>query len=115
MKQNKKTKELITLISENTDLPIKFMVNSDIITEEGYSYYLADLESFNIEEYTEYEETIHFRSDIGDLIDAYYNQNADEIHSKLGVNDVNDSKIDEFIISQFEDKWTKAILIWVGL
>jgi hypothetical protein len=60
--------ELARLITDNPDLPIKARVDSDVIFDDCYSWFLADVKNPRIETYWEFGDVIY--DDEDNLLDA---------------------------------------------
>lgn len=62
-KQKENLKHLMMLIGNNPDLPIYPMVDSEIVADDGFSWWLAGWGSASIEEVWSNDEKIYIRSE----------------------------------------------------
>lgn len=113
--QNEYTKELLELIRQNPDLPILPMVDSEIVAEDGYNWWLGSFGHSSIDEYvlTEYHgEERYFRRDEQDLIEEYIAEDVIDCESE----NLSDEEIEKRAHEIAEAlPWKKAILVWIGL
>lgn len=59
---NTKTAELLKLVQENPDLPIEFMVDSDVVRDDG-NYWLGEFGSCGVTEIYRGRDYWHFKDD----------------------------------------------------
>lgn len=113
--QNEYTKELLQLVRENPDLPILPMVDSEIVAEDGYNWWLGSFGHSSIDEFvcTEYHgDNRYFRKEEQDLIEEYI---AEDVIDCEGEN-LSDEEIEKRAHEIAEAlPWKKAILVWIGL
>ena len=74
MNKEKSTEELFKLMQENPDLPVVPMVDSDVIMQEGWAWYIGRLASAEIDEYLVVDEITYTKSsdDVWDVLEAVY-------------------------------------------
>lgn len=78
-----KTKDLIRLASDNPDLEIITMVDSQMCGDE-YSYYLGEIFSVELGEYAIFGDRVF--TDREDYKEEYYDQNDEELDEAFGIN-----------------------------
>lgn len=112
MKSNSKyLKSLIKLMDENPELPVMCKVDSDIVAEDGYAWWLGELDERHepqIQEYsTEIEECVQFKDD------EDYETWFDEIFDTDEFIDVPDDGWGDFMKKKVDEaaNWEKAIFI----
>jgi hypothetical protein len=104
---NNKTSELANLITSNPNLPIIFMVNSEVVFDDSWTYFLASPSSCHVGRYCCYNE--RYYDDERDLIEDYYNNNDEDF---VGMDDTEiDTKIEEIISSW----WRDAIIVYMDV
>lgn len=102
-KRYKNNKELLELISENPDLPIAPMVNSEVVADDC-GYWLGSFGIANVKEYCSGEEHIHFRED-NDLDEALADVYGYEKYEEMS---------DDEARKAFEElPWIKAIVVYI--
>ena len=76
MNKEKSTEELFKLMQENPDLPVVPMVDSDVITQEGWAWYIGRLASAEVDEYLVVDEITYTKSfdDLWDVLEAVYGE-----------------------------------------
>lgn len=79
---NENVKNLLQLISENPDLPIVCMVESEIVGDGGYGRWLADFGACYIGEYACYGE--QFFDDRDEFKEIYYDRNDEILNERFG-------------------------------
>ncbi len=99
------TKELLKLAQENPNLPIVPLVWYEVCCE-NCGHWLGNFQECRVDEYLCWNERYYLKSDIEDLISDYY---------ELDDTDYTMLDIEEHITGIFQDEWTKAIIVWVGL
>lgn len=113
--KNEYTKQLLDLIIKNPDLPILPMVDSKIVAEDGYNWWLGSFGQSSIDEYvyTEYHgDNRYFMKSEQDLIEEYI---AEDVIDCEGEN-LSDEEIEKRAHEIAEAlPWKKAILVWIGL
>ena len=93
-------KELLKLVQENQDLPIVPMVDSEIVAEDGYNWWLGSfghsvVDSYVYVEY--YGDNRFFTKDEQDLIEEYFAE-------KIIDEDENEELSDEEVEKQAHEK-----------
>lgn len=102
-KRYKNNKELLELISENQDLPIAPMVNSEVVADDC-GYWLGSFGTASVKEYCSGEEHIHFRED-NDLDEALADIFGYEKYEEMS---------DEEARKTFEElPWIKVIVVYI--
>jgi len=105
--------DLIKLIQENPDMEIKCEVDSDIVADDRYAWWLGNLNTNNhprIEEYsTNINESLTYKSDDD------YEEWFEDLFNIDDYSDILDDKWDDFIKEKVdkEANWKKAIFIRV--
>lgn len=105
------TDKLINLVKENPDLPIVFMVSHDEYEHDGSRIYLEEYSDIRVDAYLSYNETFYFKRDEEDLFDDFYDQNYEEMNKQFNNHLI--GQMTKFIADLFNDKWIKAIIIYV--
>lgn len=72
-----KLEEFIQLVKENPNLPVIPMVDSDVVADIDYSWWLADFGSSWVGEYTFYED--RYYDDRESFKEDYFDSNCDEL------------------------------------
>lgn len=101
--------KLRELIVANPDLPVIFMVNSDVVVDDFYTNWLASISSVEVGEYCCYK--TRYYDDKNDLEEEYYVDHEDELKNCCLGND----EIDGIIKEQTSSWWKKAIIIYVDV
>lgn len=105
--------DFVKLLRENPDVEVKCEVDSDIVADDGYAWWLGNLKTDNpprIEEYsTDINESITYKSD-DDYQDWF--EHLFDVDDYL---DVPDDKWDDFIKEKVDEKanWKKAIFFTI--
>lgn len=100
-------KELFSFMRDNPDLPVIPMVASEIVADDGYSYWSGSLGRSRIKDYIVGEERVHFRdeNEIEDtLTDGHYTYEEFE--------EMDD---DEAKRAYGALPWKKAIIVYIEL
>lgn len=106
--ENEETKELLKLIQENTELPLVFMVNNELIADPyEFKYTFVRCYSAEIETIWIYENNYYMH--IVDITEAVQDDFIDE--GKYG--DLSDEEFDELVEKYIEEnvEHYKAIVI----
>ena len=103
---------LIKLIQENPELEVLCKVDSDIVADEGYTWWLGrinDRWGIEIDEYTQIQERIVFKSE------EEWAEWFDDMFDIDEYRDVPDNEWDEFCEKKVNEAvtWTKAIFVSV--
>lgn len=106
MKSNEHEQKLRELIIANSDLPVIFMVNSDVVVDDSYANWLASISYVKVGEYCCYK--AHYYDDKNDL-EEYYVDHEDELKY------LKDNEIDMIIKERTSSWWRKAIIVYVGV
>lgn len=102
-----KEQKLRKLIIANPDLPVIFMVNSDVIVDDSYANWLASISSVEVGEYCCYK--TRYYDDKNDLEEEYYVDHEDEFKY------LKDNEIDRIIKERTSSWWRKAIIVYVDV
>ena len=95
-------KNLQRLMIENPDLPVIAKVDSEIVMDDTYAWWLGSIGVAELGEYVIYNE--HFYCDKEDFRDWYYECNDDEICAKFGFEDAytlspeNEQLVEDYIM-----------------
>ena len=112
-------KNLQKLISENPDLPVLAKVDSEIVMDDSYAWWLGSIGFAEIGEYVIYNERFYFDKD--DFCEEYYERNDDEICNIFGFEDAytlspeNEQLVEDYIMKIADKIFEKAIFVNVGL
>lgn len=104
-----KEQKLRKLIIANPDLPVIFMVNSDVVVDDFYANWLASISSVEVGEYCCYK--TRYYDDKNDLEEEYYVDHEDELKNCCFGND----EIDMIIKERTSSWWRKAIIVYVDV
>ena len=107
------TKELIRLIQENPDLPIVPMVDSDVVVDDYFGYWLGSFGNCEVNEYIcieMYGNDRFVTRDDQDEIEEYFIQL---------ILDEDENISDEEVVSRAHKQaealdWVKAIVVYIG-
>ena len=102
-----KEQKLRKLIIANPDLPVIFMVNSDVVIDDSYANWLASISSVEVGEYCCYK--TRYYDDKNDLEEEYYVDHEDEFEY------LKDNEIDRIIKERTSSWWRKAIIVYVDV
>ena len=105
--------DLIRLIQENPDMEVLCMVDSDIVADDGYSWWLGMMDEKKPPEIKEYSTNINEELTFRDDEDYEY-----WFECKFDVDDfpdISDSEWEDFMRNKVDEvaKWKKAIFIKV--
>lgn len=106
-----KTEELIKLIQENPDLPVVPMVDTELVADDCYAWWLGGWGWSKVIEYYIGREHIHFKDDdqedaLVDMIGCKYSCTEDG-------RDVFDLSDEEWEALYESLPWTKAIAVYI--
>lgn len=104
---NEHEQKLRELIIANPDLPVIFMVNSDVIVDDSYANWLASMNYVKVGEYCCYR--TRYYDDRNDLEEEYYVDHEDELKY------LKDNEIDMIIKERTSSWWRKAIIVYVDV
>lgn len=102
-----KEQKLRKLIIANPDLPVIFMVSSDVVVDDSYANWLASISNVKVGEYCCYK--TRYYDDKNDLEEEYYVDHEDELKY------LEDNEIDVIIKERTSSWWRKAIIVYVGV
>ena len=103
----KHEQKLRELIIANPDLPVIFMVNSDVVVDDSYANWLASISNVEVGENCCYKTRYYVYKN--DLEEEYYVDHEDELKY------LKDNEIDMIIKERTSSWWKKAIIIYVGV
>ena len=103
--------EIIKLIEENPDLPVVPMVDSEVVADDSYSYWMGKWGRCEVTEYYNGREYIHFRDDdeedvLNDMVGCKYS------HDPQG-RDIYDLTDDEWNELYKSIPWIKCIVVYI--
>lgn len=104
---NKHEQKLRELVIANPDLPVIFMVNSDVVIDDFYANWLASISNVEIGEYCCYK--TRYYDDKNDLEEEYYVDHENELKY------LKDNEIDMIIKERTSSWWKKAIIVYVDV
>ena len=104
---------LVKLMQDNPTLEVLCKVDSDIVAEDGYAWWLGrvnDRWEAEIDEYTQIQERIVFKSE------EEYTEWFEDLFDVDDFKDVPDDEWDDFCEKKVNEKvtWTKAIFIQIS-
>lgn len=109
--------KLLELMKDNPDLPVKCMVDSDIVAEDGYAWWLGELDTNaepKIKEYScDIDDCVCFKDD--EEYDYWFDRLC--LENTYDVESVPENEWDSFveICVNKEVKWERAIFITVAI
>ena len=108
----KYVEDLIKLMQKNPELEVLCKVDSDIVAEDGYLWWLGQINDrwgIDIDEYTQIGETIVFRSE------EEWTEWFEDMFDIDDYMDIPDDEWDEFCEKKINEAvtWTKAIFVSV--
>lgn len=115
-KQTENLKELFALIRKHPDLPIVAVVDSEVVAEEGYSYWLGSWGSCIVDKYIIHEDygVIFYdqgKPDTVDIFEKYFD------YAECGIDE---EMPDEEALPLMKEKidtldWLEAIIVYIQL
>lgn len=113
----KQTKELQKLITEHPDYPIVVLCSSDVVADDGYSYWYAPKLSFTIGEILDCEQDVNDEKTYSDRDDfeddVRYMFECDSQYDNLS-----EEKFDELVkneLEKYEPYWKDVIIIYADI
>lgn len=125
-------KKLLELITSNPDVPIICMVDYDIVGDDSYSRWMAEIGSCKLGEYAAYNE--HFYADREEFKEDYYNRNDETLCNRFGydpwkspcngarnhyspqeieANDAAEKRLDKYLDEVADRAFTRAIIVYI--
>ncbi len=110
-KQQEKVANLLKLISENPDLEILPLVDTECVGGDEHSWWLSEWGDAKVDYYYCSAERIYTKEwDFEDLVNEFIDNHCDdEEYRVLSLSDENFEKVAEAKVEGYE--WTKAILV----
>ena len=115
-KQPDNLKELFKLIEEHPDLPIVAMVDSDVVADDCYRFWLGEWGKCEVDKYIVHESCgvifyEHGRPDTVDIFEMYFD------YAECGIDE---EMPDEKALPLMKEKidtlnWTEAIIVYIDL
>lgn len=102
---NEKEQKLRELIVANPDLPVIFMVDSDVVADDSYANWLASIHYVKVGEYCCYK--TRYYDDKNDFKDEYYVDHEDDLEH------LENDEIDRIIKERTSSWWKRAIIVYV--
>jgi hypothetical protein len=100
--------KLLDLVKENPDLPIVPMVYSEIVADDGYSYWTASFGECKVTKIYYSDERVYFEDDTEDLVSEYMDCNYDS-----HLSDEELEKEAEQAVAEYD--WKKVIVVYIEL
>lgn len=108
--------DFLRLVKENPDLPIVAMVDSEVVADEGYSWWLGSFKSASVDEYVSVEihgDNVFFTRDRQDELEEHF---FDRIINEWEGEELTDDEVKQRAHDWAESlSWTKAVIVWIGL
>lgn len=108
--EKKNREELFKIMLENPDLPVVPMVASEIVGDDGYSYWMGSWGICKVGEYFRGEESVHFRED--DDWDDIERALLDDTYSDYVIDSMDEKTMKEVYAGL---PWIKAIIVYIEL
>lgn len=113
----KQTEELQKLIAEHPDYPIVVLCSSDVVADDGYSYWYAPKLSFAIGEILDCEQDINDEKTYSDRDnfeeDVRFMLECDDQYENLSDNDFD--KLVQNELKKYEPYWKDVIIIYADV
>ena len=107
--RNFNSDEFIRLVSDNPELPIMPMVDTDCVQDDGHGWWAAGMGTPEIDEYYVEDERIYLKSyDLEELVEKFIDSNYDEEPYKSMTEEELEIVAEE-VVANYE--WTKAIML----
>lgn len=102
--------ELLGLIAENPSLPVVPMVNSEVVADDDYAYWLGSFSNSTVDEYVCVNERFYTRDNQDEIEDYFSNYLCDDYP------DMPDEEFYKMIHEKVEAlPWKKAIIVYIDL
>ena len=103
--------EIIKLIRENPELPIVPMVNSEVVADDSYSYWMGKWGRCEVTEYYMGRNAVHFKDDdeedvLNDMVECKYGCDKDG----RDIYELSDEEWDKLFASL---PWIKCIAVYI--
>jgi hypothetical protein len=100
--------DLVKLITENPDLDVVPMVDSDIVADDGYSWWMGSIGESRIDEYYADDERICLSDQFDDLVDKFIECNYEDEPFK----NMTDEELEAVATVEVQKyNWTRAIMV----
>jgi hypothetical protein len=100
--------DLVKLIAENPDLDVVPMVDSDIVADDGYSWWMGSIGKSRIDEYYVDDERICLSDEFDDLVDKFIECNYEDEPFK----NMTDEELEAVATVEVQKyNWTRAIMV----
>lgn len=107
---NAKYGELLRLVAENPSLPVVPMVNSEVVADDDYAYWVGSFSNSTVDEYVYVNEHFYTRDNQDEIEDDFSNYLCDDYP------DMPDEEFYKMIHEKVEAlPWTKAIIVYIDL
>ena len=104
-KQQENIKNLLKLISENPDLEILPMVDSECVQSDDYSSWMSAWGNARVDYYYCSDERIYFKyHDFEELVEKFIDDNCEEDFADEEFEKIAESKVEAY-------EWVKAIIV----
>lgn len=105
------SEKLLKLVQENPDLPVIPMVDSEVVADDGYQWWMGEWGHSEVTEYYTGREGVHFKSDdeedvLIDMAGCKYSMTKDG----RDVYDLSDDEWNELYNSL---EWKRAIVVYI--
>lgn len=108
--QDAKYGELLRLIAENPSLPVVPMVNSEVVADDDYAYWVGSFSSATVDEYVCVNERFYTRDSQDEIEDDFSDYLCDDYP------DMPDEEFYKMIHEKVEAlPWKKAIIVYIDL
>ena len=102
--------ELLRLIAENPSLPVVPMVNSEVVADDDYAYWLGSFSNSTVDEYVCVNERFYTRDNQDEIEDCFSSYLCDDYP------DMPDEEFYKMIHEKVEAlPWKKAIIVYIDL
>jgi len=100
--------DLVKLITENPDLDVVPMVDSDIVADDGYSWWMGSIGKSRIDEYYVDDERIYLSDELDDLVDKFIECNYEDEPFK----NMTEAELEAVATAEVQKyNWTRAIMV----
>ena len=106
--------KLIKLHEEHPELPVKTIVDTEVVASDEFSYWLSRIRAVSIKKYIVIDSEVIFYEDmdydnVWDIYDYSY------VRGKMS-EDISEEEAEKVLAELYEKApWIEAIIIWVGV